>query len=143
MPKPLFWRVSRPGVEGEIFNVVDDELPTGRQFLESYKKRCRALRSFAFLIRSRMRSASYGRNTPNGQRTRFPLSFNRRRCAAEWKGNGYSNRKLRQSTGWEPNGADGRCDEAFLGQFGPTDNAMSASQGSGSQTSEAALPYRL
>src|SRR6266581_7763137 len=31
----------KPGVEGEIFNVVDDELPTGRQFLESYKNRAK------------------------------------------------------------------------------------------------------
>src|SRR6478609_215324 len=28
-----------PGIEGEIFNVVDDELPTARQFLQAYKKR--------------------------------------------------------------------------------------------------------
>ena len=29
----------KPGVDGEIFNVVDDELLTGRQFLKAYKKR--------------------------------------------------------------------------------------------------------
>src|SRR5437868_963252 len=29
----------KPGVEGEIFNVVDDELVTSRQFLAAYKKR--------------------------------------------------------------------------------------------------------
>ena len=29
----------KPGVEGEIFNVVDDELLTSRQFLEAYKKK--------------------------------------------------------------------------------------------------------
>src|SRR5436305_11532968 len=35
----------KPGVEGEIFNVVDDEVPTGRQFLESYKNRAKPFRS--------------------------------------------------------------------------------------------------
>src|SRR5882762_8708280 len=29
----------RPGVEGEVFNVVDDELLTSRQFLKAYKER--------------------------------------------------------------------------------------------------------
>ena len=28
-----------PGVEGEIFNVVDDEPPTSREFLAAYKKK--------------------------------------------------------------------------------------------------------
>ena len=32
----------------------------------------------------------------------LPKQFNRRRCAAEWKGNRFSNRKLRERLGWEP-----------------------------------------
>jgi len=29
------------GVDGEVFNIVDDDLPTSRQFLKSYKKHVR------------------------------------------------------------------------------------------------------
>ena len=32
----------------------------------------------------------------------LPPTFNRLRCAAEWKGNRYSNAKLKQWLGWQP-----------------------------------------
>src|SRR5437016_5275029 len=35
----------KAGVGGEIFNVVDDNLPTGRQFLKAYKKKMKPFRS--------------------------------------------------------------------------------------------------
>src|SRR5437667_7271220 len=35
----------KANVDGEIFNVVDDELPTGRQFLRAYKKKMKSFRS--------------------------------------------------------------------------------------------------
>ena len=35
----------KPGVEGEVFNVVDDELISGRQFLTLYKKKVKRLSS--------------------------------------------------------------------------------------------------
>ena len=33
----------QPGVEGEIFNIVDDELPTSRQFLDAYRQKSEAV----------------------------------------------------------------------------------------------------
>ena len=33
------------GVDGEVFNVVDDDLPTSRNFLRRYKKSVRSFRS--------------------------------------------------------------------------------------------------
>ena len=35
----------QPGVDGEVFNVVDDDLPTSRRFLRLYKRRVRSFRS--------------------------------------------------------------------------------------------------
>src|SRR5438552_15485588 len=32
----------KANVDGEVFNVVDDELPTGRQFLRAYKKKMKS-----------------------------------------------------------------------------------------------------
>ena len=32
----------------------------------------------------------------------LPPRFNRRQCAAEWKGNCYSNAKLKKMLGWKP-----------------------------------------
>ena len=34
-----------PGIEGHVFNVVDDNLPTSRQFLRRYKRQVRHFRS--------------------------------------------------------------------------------------------------
>ena len=34
-----------PGIDGEVFNVVDDDLPSSRQFLRLYKRHVRRFRS--------------------------------------------------------------------------------------------------
>ncbi len=34
-----------PGVDGQVFNVVDDDLPSSRQFLRLYKRNVRRFRS--------------------------------------------------------------------------------------------------
>ena len=104
------------GIDGEVFNVVDDELLSGRQFLELYK---------AKLERSSVRIpyvAAYGlcflwekyAKWSNGQ---LPAVFNRRRCAAEWKGNRYSNQRLHERLDWKPRVAMKEAMDGFLAQF--------------------------
>ena len=104
------------GIDGEVFNVVDDELLSGRQFLKLYK---------AKLERSSVRIpyvAAYGlcflwekyAKWSNGQ---LPAVFNRRRCAAEWKGNRYSNQRLHERLDWKPRVPMEQAMEAFLAQF--------------------------
>jgi nucleoside-diphosphate-sugar epimerase len=104
-------------VDGDIFNVVDDDPITSKQFLSAYK---RAAGSF-FSIRVPYRIA-YGLSwmwEKYSQRSegQLPPVFNRRRCSAEWKGNRYSNRKLRERLGWKPRIPMTKAMEAFLGQF--------------------------
>lgn len=90
------------GIDGEIFNVVDDELPSSREFLRRYKQEGRRFLSIpvpyplAYLLCAMWED--YSRRS-GGQ---LPARFNRRRCAAEWKGNRYSNRKLKELAGWTP-----------------------------------------
>src|SRR5205814_10030004 len=50
----------------------------------------------------------------NGQ---LPAVFNRRRCAAEWKGNRYSNQRLHERLDWKPKVSMEQAMEAFLAQF--------------------------
>jgi nucleoside-diphosphate-sugar epimerase len=108
----------KPGVEGEIFNVVDDELLTSRQFLGAYKKRVKLLFSVSVpyflaywicLLWGKYSSWSKGQ---------LPPAFNRRRCAAEWKGNRYSNQKLHDRLGWKPRVNMEQAVASFLAQFG-------------------------
>ena len=106
----------RPGVEGEVFNVVDDELLSGRQFLKAYNKKVdgfsvRIPYTIAYLLCLLWEKYS---KWSNGQ---LPPAFNRRRCAAEWKGGRFSNQKLRQRLGWKPRVNVEQAMAAFLEQF--------------------------
>jgi nucleoside-diphosphate-sugar epimerase len=92
----------RPGVNGEVFNVVDDELPTSRQFLRMYKKQGKRFKSvfipywlFYCLCWAWEKYSKWS----EGQ---LPPAFNRRRCAAYWKGNRYTNQKLKDRLDWRP-----------------------------------------
>jgi nucleoside-diphosphate-sugar epimerase len=89
-------------VDGETFNIVDDDLPSSRRFLKLFKKHGRQFKSlyvpywlfytFCFLWESYSRWSK-------GQ---LPPAFNRRRCAVYWKGNRYANEKLKKRVGWKP-----------------------------------------
>ena len=49
----------------------------------------------------------------------LPPVFNCRRCSAEWKGNRFSNEKIRQRVGWRPSVPMQQAMQAFLAQFAP------------------------
>jgi nucleoside-diphosphate-sugar epimerase len=90
------------GVDGEVFNVVDDDLPTSRAFLRRYKKEVRWFRSipvpyalFYLLSFAWERYAEYS----EGQ---LPPVFNRATCAFSWRPQRFSNRKLKERLGWTP-----------------------------------------
>jgi nucleoside-diphosphate-sugar epimerase len=92
----------RPGVEQEVFNVVDDDLPTSRQFLRLYKKNVGHFRSlyvphcwsYALCwLWERYSAWSHGQ---------LPPVFNRARWSAFWKRTSYSNKHLKDRLGWEP-----------------------------------------
>jgi nucleoside-diphosphate-sugar epimerase len=103
------------GVEGEIFNVVDDDLPTSRQFLGAYCRR----RRFSRVTVPYVAAYSLCALCEFGSKGFKQLQrFNRRRCAADWKGNRFSNEKLRQRLGWKPRVPMDQAMEKFLAQFG-------------------------
>jgi nucleoside-diphosphate-sugar epimerase len=90
----------RPGVSGEIFNVVDDDTLSSREFLRMYKRHVRDFRSLYV-----PKAASYAlcwlweayANYSQGQ---LPLAYNRRMWRANWRRTSYSNAKLKQRLGW-------------------------------------------
>ena len=107
----------KPDVDGEIFNVVDDELPTGRQFLKAYKKKMKSFRSIRIPYVAGYGLCSAWEKYSKWSKNQLPPAFNRRRCNAEWKGNRYSNRKLREQLGWRPRVPMKQAMELFLAQF--------------------------
>jgi nucleoside-diphosphate-sugar epimerase len=112
----------KPGVDGEIFNVVDDDLLSSRQFLKAYRKhigRFRSIRvpyavAYAFCRAWEEYSVRSG-----GQ---LPPAFNTRRCAAEWKRARFSNEKIRRRLGWTPRVGIEEAMARFLGQFDREDS---------------------
>jgi nucleoside-diphosphate-sugar epimerase len=106
-----------PGIDGEVFNIVDDDLLTARQFLKTCKvaKRFRSVRVpywFAY-------SACYAwEKYSKWSKGQLPPVFNRRRCAANWKSQRYSNEKLKTRLSWKPRVPMEQAMETFLAQFG-------------------------
>ena len=107
----------KPGVDGEVFNVVDDELPTSSQFLRAYKKRVKGFFSVPIPYFMAYGMCSLWEKYSKWSQGQLPPAFNRRRCAAEWKGNRYSNQKLRERLGWKPRVGIKSAMERFLSQF--------------------------
>ncbi len=110
-----------PGIDGEIFNIVDDDLPTSRELLRAYRSRRRffALPVPYFCTRLLCGAWEAYARFSGGQ---LPPVFNRRRCASEWGGNLYSNQKLKERLGWAPRVPMQDALAAYLGQFEPVNS---------------------
>lgn len=109
----------RPGVEGEIFNVVDDELLTSSEFLSAYRGRVKRFFSIRVPFFMAHQLCCWWEDFSKRRQGQLPPVFNRRRCAAEWKGNRYTNRKLHERLGWKPRVNRSAALAAFLAQYDP------------------------
>jgi nucleoside-diphosphate-sugar epimerase len=90
-----------PGVDGEVFNVMDDDLPKSRSFLRQYKKQAGPLRSVWVPYPLTYLLCHVWELYAKWSKGQLPPVFNRRSCAFSWKGHRYSNRKLKDRLGWE------------------------------------------
>jgi nucleoside-diphosphate-sugar epimerase len=107
----------KSGIDGEVFNVVDDELPTGRQFLKAYKRKVKWFPSIRLPYSAGYTMCLLWEKYSKWSNGQLPPAFNRRRCPAEWKGNQYSNEKLKARLGWKPRVPMENAMKAFLSQF--------------------------
>ena len=90
------------GVDGEIFNIVDDEQPTSKKFLRMYKKHVRSFASI-YIPHAVSYLLSYAWEKYSAwSEGQLPPTFNRKKWSNYWKGNRYSNAKLKRLLGWQP-----------------------------------------
>jgi len=89
------------GVEGEVFNVVDDDLPTSRVFLRTYKRQVRNFLSVPIPYPMAYGLCALWEWYAKRSKGQLPPVFNRRACAFAWRGHRYSNRKLKERLGWQ------------------------------------------
>ena len=115
-----------PGVDGEIFNVVDDDLPTSRQLLRDWKRQTGKWFSLPVPYPVARAFCGLWEGYSRWSQGQLPPVFNRRRCSAEWKGNRYTNRKLKERLGWKPTIPMDQAMKEFLGQFGKVNSSPKA-----------------
>lgn len=88
------------GIDGETFNVVDDDLPSSREFLSLYKKHVKHFRSIyiphvlSYVLCYLWEKYS---TLSEGQ---LPPVFSRSEWHAYWKKTRYTNAKLKTRLGW-------------------------------------------
>ena len=94
--------VATPSIEGQAFNIVDDDLPTARQLVRVYKKRVGPLRvvgvpGWAVNIGAKMAEAYFKRSSGL-----FPAVITPYKASAQWKPLRYSNARAKQVLSWQP-----------------------------------------
>ncbi len=90
------------GIDGEVFNIVDDDLPESREFLKLYKKNVRPFFSLYIPYLLSYFLCYLWEKYSEWSGGQLPPVFNRSRCSSHWKGNRYSNHKLKGRLGWQP-----------------------------------------
>jgi len=92
----------KKGIDGEVFNVVDDELPSSRQFLTLYKKNVRDFRSIYIPHAMSYFLCSLWEKYSQWSEGQLPPTFNRSMWCSYWKSARYTNAKAKNRLGWTP-----------------------------------------
>ena len=92
----------RSGIESEVINIVDDDLPTSRQFIRLYKRRARNFLSVPVPYPAYYLFNMLWERYSEWSAGQLPPVFNRRACAVYYKGNTFSNNKAKEVLGWRP-----------------------------------------
>lgn len=92
----------KSGVQGQVFNIVDDDLPTSSEFLRLYKQKVRKFISIPVPYRVWYFFCYLWEGYSKWSEGQLPPVFNPRTCAVYWKGNKYSNQKAKRLLGWCP-----------------------------------------
>lgn len=100
----------KDGIDGRVFNVVDDDLPTGRQVLRKYRKAGRKFRVIGIPQFATNWLARFNEWYSERTEQQIPAVLTRYRVQAMWKPLQYSNSRAKELLGWHPQTS---FDEAF------------------------------
>jgi nucleoside-diphosphate-sugar epimerase len=92
----------KKGIDGETFNVVDDDLPSSRKFLRLYKRNVKSFTSLYVPHFLNYALCYLWEKYSSWSEVQLPPAFNRRKWHAYWKKTRYSNEKLKTRVGWKP-----------------------------------------
>lgn len=91
----------RPESAGEVYNVVDDDLIDCRDYLGRYRRKVRPLRSVSLPYPVTMLMSHAVERYHRASKGQLPAVFTPYKTATTWKGNRFSNEKLK-ALGWSP-----------------------------------------
>ena len=86
---------------GQVFNVVDDELPNCRQYLACYRKEVQRLRVISLPYFVTMGISRWMERYHHRSKGQLPAALTPYKTASIWKANRFDNSKLK-SIGWSP-----------------------------------------
>jgi len=92
----------KKGIDGHVFNVVDDDLPSSRQFLRLYKRNVRAFASLYVPHFVSYVLCWLWERYSIWSEEQLPQVFSRWKWHTYWKQTRYSNAKLKSLVGWSP-----------------------------------------
>lgn len=91
-----------PGIEGEVFNIVDDNLPSSRKFLRLFKGNVRKFKSIYLPKPVSYLFCYCWEKYSERSKGQLPRAYNRKTWNAYWRRTRYSNEKLKTRLGWAP-----------------------------------------
>jgi nucleoside-diphosphate-sugar epimerase len=92
----------QPGVDNEVFNVVDDDLPSSRQFLRMYKRNVNRFKSVYVPHTVSYTLCYLWERYSAWSEGQLPPVYNRGKWNTFWKKTQYTNEKLKARLGWRP-----------------------------------------
>ena len=92
----------KKGIDGEVFNVVDDDLFSSRRLLRQYKRNVKNFRSFYIPHGVSYLMCSFWEWYARWSQGQLPPAFNRGKWRTFWKKTRYTNEKLKTRVGWTP-----------------------------------------
>jgi nucleoside-diphosphate-sugar epimerase len=92
----------KPGIDGEVFNIVDDDLPTCWRYLRLYKRNVKRFKSLYVPHAVSYLFCYAWEKYSKWSKGQLPPVYTRREWAATWKKTWYSNRKVKEMVGWSP-----------------------------------------
>lgn len=90
-----------PGAEGKVFNVVDDDLPSSREYLSLYQKKVRPMRTVRVPYPLLLWGSGLVERYSTRSKGQLPAIFTPYKTKAMWGGNKFSNAGLK-ALGWTP-----------------------------------------
>jgi len=92
----------RKGIEGQVFNILDDKLQKSKEFLKLYKRNVHRFSSLPVPYTIWYFFNYFWEKYADWSEGQLPRAYNRRKCITYWKGNTYSNQRAKEILGWKP-----------------------------------------